>query len=340
MIYTIVLIAFIIFSIIVVIRNSFLQRKLNQKVQLDQQEIEKFENTLNTLKQAFSNIKTDILTATDEQNALNKNIAALTAQRDELINSLSSLEQQQKYAAELFYKQAQENAEKAFEQEIENIANDLERHRQEAQNIYLKILEESNEYYQTTIANKQKELNQLNITLNELQTIVDNAIAAKIREEEINNQSNFYKLQLSTADINEIQKLRTILPQFRNTELLNKLIYKMYYEKAYTDLVGRVIGSQKTSGIYKITNILDNKSYIGQSTDISERFRQHIKRGTGAETPTRNKLYTAMYEIGPENFTFELLEECPKDKLNEREQFWINYYQTKSWGYNMTKGGS
>jgi len=46
----------------------------------------------------------------------------------------------------------------------------------------------------------------------------------------------------------------------------------------------------------------------------------------GAETPTRNKLYTVMYEIGPENFTFELLEKCEKEKLNEREQFWINYY--------------
>ena len=47
----------------------------------------------------------------------------------------------------------------------------------------------------------------------------------------------------------------------------------MYYEKAYTDLIGRVIGKAKCCGIYKITNITDGKVYIGQSVDIAERFR-------------------------------------------------------------------
>jgi hypothetical protein len=46
---------------------------------------------------------------------------------------------------------------------------------------------------------------------------------------------------------------------------------------------------------------------------LIERWRQHIKRGIGAETPTRNKLYPAMLAIGVENFTFEVIEECSKD---------------------------
>ena len=75
--------------------------------------------------------------------------------------------------------------------------------------------------------------------------------------------------------------------------------------------------------------------YVGQAVNIAERWRQHIKRGTGADVATRNKLYPAMYEIGPENFTFEILEECTADKLNEREWYWQEFYHAKDWGYSI-----
>lgn len=55
--------------------------------------------------------------------------------------------------------------------------------------------------------------------------------------------------------------------------------------------------------------------------NIRERWRQHIKRGVGAETPTRNKLYPAMQENGPENFTFEIIEKVKPEELNEREDY-------------------
>lgn len=75
--------------------------------------------------------------------------------------------------------------------------------------------------------------------------------------------------------------------------------------------------------------------YIGQSVNISERWRQHIKRGVGAEAPTRNKLYPAMLEKGVENFTFEIIEECSRADLDEREQFWQNFYHAKDYGYSI-----
>ena len=42
-----------------------------------------------------------------------------------------------------------------------------------------------------------------------------------------------------------------------------------------------------------------------------------------------------MYELGPENFTFEIIEECPKEKLDEREDFWQEYFEAKTWGYSI-----
>lgn len=70
-------------------------------------------------------------------------------------------------------------------------------------------------------------------------------------------------------------------------------------------------------------------------SNIRERWRQHIKRGVGAETPTRNKLYPAMQENGPENFTFEVIEKVKPEELNEREDYWQEYFHAKDFGYSI-----
>jgi hypothetical protein len=68
---------------------------------------------------------------------------------------------------------------------------------------------------------------------------------------------------LSEIDIEEIRMLRNIAPYLRDQEPLNKVIWKMYYEKPTTDLIGRVIGSGIHTGIYKITNLDNDKCYVG-----------------------------------------------------------------------------
>jgi hypothetical protein len=55
--------------------------------------------------------------------------------------------------------------------------------------------------------------------------------------------------------LEEIEKLRAVEPYLRNKEALNKIIWKVFYEKPTTDLIGRVIGNTVQTGIYKITNI-------------------------------------------------------------------------------------
>ena len=75
--------------------------------------------------------------------------------------------------------------------------------------------------------------------------------------------------------------------------------------------------------------------YVGQAVDISSRWKQHIKRGLGAETPTRNKLYPAMAQYGVENFSFELLEECSRESLDAQEDYWQNFFHAKDFGYSI-----
>lgn len=94
-------------------------------------------------------------------------------------------------------------------------------------------------------------------------------------------------------------------------------------------------------GIYKITNTINNKCYIGQSSDLVKRIRKHIK--TLLNGTNRNEhLQNAYKKYGPGNFTIEIIEECEKEALDEREIFWIDYYKSYNpeYGYNKTKGGT
>lgn len=92
-------------------------------------------------------------------------------------------------------------------------------------------------------------------------------------------------------------------------------------------------------GIYKITNKINNKCYIGQSVDIKIRWLQHIYEGK--KNNPQGKLYRAIFNEGIDNFSFEVLEECPLNEkiLNEKEKYWIKYYNSFEEGYNSTKGG-
>lgn len=104
-------------------------------------------------------------------------------------------------------------------------------------------------------------------------------------------------------------------------------------------MAARVLGTGTTvTGVYKITNKLSGMSYIGQAKDVRERWREHLKCGLGIDTPSNNRLYQAMLKDGVDSFTFELLEACPSQELDEKEKFYIALYQTKEYGYNSTAG--
>lgn len=86
-------------------------------------------------------------------------------------------------------------------------------------------------------------------------------------------------------------------------------------------------------GIYCWTNLINNKKYIGQATDIERRKKQHINQAGKLTT----KLSRALGKYGLNNFDFQILEECLADQLNQREHYWIHYYNTlkDEFGYNI-----
>lgn len=93
-------------------------------------------------------------------------------------------------------------------------------------------------------------------------------------------------------------------------------------------------------GIYKIENLINHKCYIGQSIDINKRWRRHRESYNEPKYDSYNyPLYCAMRKYGFENFSFEIVEECQRECLNEKERFYIKKYNSFFNGYNQTLGG-
>lgn len=160
------------------------------------------------------------------------------------------------------------------------------------------------------------------------------------RKEEIRDKKDYYRLVLSTLDIQDIEYLREIQKHIMKKDIIDKLIWSGYYKPAYDTLISHLIQSKKAvCGIYKITSLDSEKSYVGQSVDISSRWSDHIKTALSS-APSANKLYQEMRKYQPCNFTFEILEEVPRNKLDERELYWIDFYGTKDFGLNTTKGNN
>lgn len=164
------------------------------------------------------------------------------------------------------------------------------------------------------------------------------ASAIKLAQEKMQeNYLDSHRLLLEDTDLSDIHHLRSIEGMLHNAEPLNKVIWKVYYEKPYTDLIGRLglSTTSPTTGIYKITHIESQMSYVGQAVNIADRWRQHIKRGVGADAPTNNKLYPAMKKYGPEAFTFEIIEICERQKLDAQEDYWQEFYKSKEFGFSI-----
>ena len=232
-----------------------------------------------------------------------------------------------------------ENGVQTIEHELSMYRNSMqslkERLRNECELEYHIILEDLAETFTQESECRRMAIQELEDTLATLKATIDSAVEANKREVAKEQEQNFYRLNISEKDLEEIKQLRLVADLLRDKEPLNKVIWKVYYEKPTTDLVGRVIGPGVHTGIYKITNLQNQMCYVGQAANLADRWKQHIKRGLGAETPTKNKLYPIMQSVGVENFSFEVIEECDRSKLNEREDYWQEYFHAIDFGYSI-----
>lgn len=277
----------------------------------------------NQFVKEYKELVKDVKDLASEKNSLQKEIENNKAEKGKVEQQLAVLNEQRKAAEELAGKELE-----------------LEREKRIAE--FNKQLEEELATIRAT-SNVEKARRELQI----LQSSIDNAKKTmqvwgeetrKFQEE--SDFINFHRIVLTDADIKDVEVIRDFAPRLNRPEAFFKLIWAEYYQKLLQKLC-KDLNAEKTCGIYAITNIKTKAKYIGQSINIAERWKSHVKAGLGVGSTAykTNKFYHAMFTDGPESFTFEILEECPQEKLNEREKYWIDFFDTVNNGYNSKIGG-
>ena len=265
---------------------------------------------------------------------LQEEVHNLQVDRNNLINS--EIRKKEELNKELLQYQEYRKQElnENLQKEKELIALNLQKINNQTSQQIENIHQDLNNIRQSAARQKQQIQNEIN----NLKSSLSAGVEARLREQQKKNKLDFYKLSISDADLSDVKMLENLKVSFHKPVVLSKLIWTQYFQKQMTDLCNRVFGKKQLCGIYKITNLITEECYIGQSVNIQQRMKQHCKCGLGIQASATNKLYNNMQKEGVWNFSFELLEECPKELLNEKEKFWIEMYQSNKLGLNTMKG--
>lgn len=210
--------------------------------------------------------------------------------------------------------------------------------------LYMETLEqaynqaESN--FDISISDKEKELLEVQQELDKLKATRAAAHKALLKEQEVKENKDNYRLIPSQSDLADARRLEIVKRELNKPRILAMLVWQTYWQPIAKKQFPVILQAKTKTGIYKITNIITDECYIGQAVDVYKRWNEHCKCGLGIDTPPGNKLYKAIQEYGLENFTFELIEECSNLELNEKERYFIDLYQADTFGYNGNKGVS
>ena len=237
--------------------------------------------------------------------------------------------------------------------EIDKAAAEYKEHQQLLVDNGIKEYRElTNDFFNAELWNQKEQISQINeqkaSLLKDIETIKEileeerskrAAINEQIRKQrELEEQQDFYRIQLDPKDLNDIKILRDIAPRLRHPEAINKVVWSGYYQKPLAELRKRLLPNGDISGIYKITRMKTKEIYIGQSTSIDKRWQEHVKTALGVGNLASSQFHRAMAKDGPENFFFEVLEETKKDKLREREAYYIQWFRSDKFGLNSNSG--
>lgn len=305
------MILFIIGIILILVSLFFFVRAFNIKIIKDGEK-QKYKNQLQQQIQNLQNNKKELnLEITKQKQGIKQQLSVFRkTEEQQMYNSLQKQKNVINETVQRFYKDAQ---------------NEITKVKQTVDSAKIQ-------------ADKRKE--QITNQLNKIKASLNAGLEAKRKQQEQKEKLNFYKLSINDTDLSDIQMIENLKISFHNPVVLNKLIWSQYFQKQTTELCNRVLGKDTVCGIYKITDLITEQCYIGQSVDIAQRWKDHIKCGLGIDASSSNKLYNSMQKDKIWNFTFELLEACPKQSLNEKQALWINMYSSNTYGLNTLKGHS
>ena len=193
---------------------------------------------------------------------------------------------------------AKEAAEREYVEKRDNLNNQHNTRYKELQNIFQEKQIQLQAEYDTKKFELDEQMESLRAELDTLQRQKAAVVEAKQKELALKEKADLYRLNISQTELQDIQLLRSIQFRLTNSRILCMLIWQTFYQPLAKKKFPIILGKKEVCGIYKITNMKNDKVYIGQAVDIYKRWYEHCKAGLGIDTPQGNKLYAAMLEDG------------------------------------------
>ena len=232
--------------------------------------------------------------------------------------------------------------------EINQTAAEYEQRRQ------IEIKNELEEYYKNWLTKYDEEISKIadlrTQKLEELEKVKNEleeerskraAINEELRKaEEKEKYNEIHSVQLTNNEKEDIHFLLSLEDKMHNKQVLYKLVWSTYLHQAYKNTFHNILGSRDPKNvIYCIENINTGKKYIGKtSAEVSKRWTEHIKTSLNIGTIKTTNIHKALYNHWDE-FIFYIIAETEKDKLSEMEKYYIKFYESDKYGYNIKAGG-
>lgn len=192
--------------------------------------------------------------------------------------------------------------------------------------------------YESCKKSYQEELDTLKQDIESIKETRRAAIASRNKELIVEQNKDDYTLILPREEERDIPILREVQYKISKPRTIAMAIWNGYYQPIAKTKFPKILGKQNVCGIYKITNQKTGECYIGQAIDVRKRWYDHAKAMIGIDTPQNNLLYAAAQKYGLDDFTFELLLECKPNELDIKEKYFIELYNSNTFGYNRTGG--
>ena len=334
---------------IIILSSAYIiyKRKLQQKIEFESKKYirenkqileSQISRQIEGLKSRERELSRDVQGKWKELETVSEQITHSNNQLRQVNDTLQTQRERAKnYEAGL--RELAEKTAKTYEQDLMKIADTrVAEAKQKMENEAKKQHEELMVQLGTKAAEMNEQLSALTESINAYsakQAAINEAI---MRQRALEEQQDFYRVCLGPEAANDVEILNAARRNLKKPEIIDKIIYDNYIGKPVLEMIKRVLQNTTCSGIYKITCIKTGEIYIGKSTDVKSRWQQHCKSAFNCGTIAHSLLHTKMKQYGIEQFTFELVEQVPKDQLSEREKFYINFYQTKETGLNERNG--
>ena len=322
--------------VVLLIPLVYLICKYKEKVELDHSEEQKLITQVELLKQ--------------EKNILDNDLTDLHNKTDLAIQRYQAAQQQKTEELENYFEGQKRRRQEIMDADMAQRQEELERsfaNRQQAEELKFQQYIDEN--------NKNVRLCEEQVRLVEehckevIAECTEQSIAAErkfkgllepIRQYEMEKQERlFYTIQLPEEFHEDIEfLLTTVAAKVQHPDIISKLVWAEYVKNYLIDTCKRV-DIREEPGIYKLTSLVNGKSYIGKSTNVKRRIQDHFKSVVGIQSIADQAVHHAILKEGFWNWTIEVITYCDKEQLNELERYYIDFFKTQDYGYNRNAGG-